>query len=288
MNRPFTEIEQLAACPLCGSKALRRAFVPDVDQCAECQVFFRNPRPTQEDIRKSYNEGAVYAEWSQSDPAQKTAMWRRRLNRIIPLKPGSRLLDVGAGDGFFLDLARAAGYDTCGTELSETGAALAKARGHDLRIGQIGNLDFGGQRFDVITLWHVLEHVPNPGRVLDAVLGLLAPGGILALAVPNEENRLFRHRLGLLRVPNPLGPLTWGQEIHLTHFQPATLRRALTSRGAKLLREDVDDIYGDRRLSNLAKLGLQKSLLRLTGWHFSMAMMVICTPAPVKPQTGTP
>ena len=272
----FEEFENLSACPVCGAKGFHRAFEPDVAQCNQCQVFFRNPRPTQEEIRRSYDFGSNYAEW-QTDETMRGLMWQRRFDLLTRFKKSGKLLDVGAGDGYFLDVAKAGGFSTYGTELSSTGAGYADKRGHQLLLGQLKDIDFKGLKFDVITLWHVLEHLPNPGEALSIVFNLLEPGGVLGLAVPNEENHLFRYRIGLKKGSNPLGTMVWAKEIHLTHFQPATLRATLRDHGFQVRKFGVDDIYWDRSARNMAKLRMQKSLSAFFQWHFSMAMYCICS-----------
>jgi len=271
----FAEYETLSACPVCGFGSFRLVFEPDIVQCGECQVLFRNPRPTQAEICRSYDFGSNYAEW-QKDDSRRRPMWQRRLDLLTRFKKGGNILDVGAGDGHFLDVARAGGFATYGTEVSATGAGYAEERGHHLLLGQLKDIDFKGMTFDIVTLWHVLEHLPNPGEALSIISGLLKPDGIFAVAVPNEENHLFRHRTGMKRSSNPLGPIIWAKEIHLTHFQPSTLRATLRAHGFEVRKFGVDDIYGDRSASNLAKLAMQKSLSALFQWHFSMAMFCIC------------
>jgi len=272
----FEEYETLESCQVCGSGQFRKVFEPDVVQCDRCHVFFRNPRPTQAEIRRSYDFGSNYAEWQQDD-SKRCRMWERRVNHLTRYKKTGRLLDVGAGDGYFLDCAKAAGFTTYGTELSSTGADYAGKRGHQLLLGQLRDIDFHGLKFDVITLWHVLEHLPDPGNALSIIFNLLEPGGIFGVAVPNEENQLFRHRIGTIKTANPLGPIVWAKEIHLTHFQPATFRAALREHGFQVREFGVDDIYWDRSLSNMAKLTMQKSLSALLQWHFSMAMYCVCS-----------
>jgi 2-polyprenyl-3-methyl-5-hydroxy-6-metoxy-1,4-benzoquinol methylase len=275
-TQAFEEYEHLHCCPVCGCGDFRRVFEPDVAQCGSCRVYFRDPRPTQAEIRRSYDFGSNYAEW-QKDDSKRIRMWERRMDLVTGFKKSGRLLDVGAGDGYFLDLAKAAGFSTYGTELSSTGAGYAEKRGHHLLLGQLRDIDFKGLKFDVISLWHVLEHLPDPGEALSIVFDLLEPGGIFVLAVPNEENQLFRYRAGLKKSSNPLGPMVWAKEIHLTHFQPATLRAALRDHGFKVEKFGVDDIYWDRSASNMAKLAMQKSLSALLQWHFSMAMYCVCS-----------
>ena len=147
----FLDFETLSACPVCGAAEFSRLFEPDVAQCARCKVLFRNPRPTQAEIARSYNFGGNYAEW-QKDDSKRIQMWKRRLGLLTKFKKGGRLLDVGAGDGFFLDLAKGAGFATYGTELSATGADYASKRGHQLLLGQVKDIDFKDLKFDVITM----------------------------------------------------------------------------------------------------------------------------------------
>jgi SAM-dependent methyltransferase len=271
----FEEFEEVSSCPVCGSESFRRAFETDVAECGHCHVYFRNPRPTQAEICRSYDFGSNYAEW-QKDDSKRSRLWEQRFEILSRFKKGGRLLDIGAGDGYFMDVAKAGGFTTYGTELSSTGAGYAEKRGHHLLLGQLKDIDFAGLKFDAITLWHVLEHLPNPGEALSIIHGLLEPGGIFALAVPNEENQLFRYRIGLKKCVNPLGPIVWAKEIHLTHFQPWTFRAALRDHGFEVRKFGVDDIYWDRSASNMAKLAMQKSLCGLFQWHFSMAMYCIC------------
>jgi len=99
---------------------------------------------------------------------------------------GGRLLDVGTGIGQFLHFARF-GYEVTGTEVSEQAIQIARVKyGLELRRGRIEELDFGNRRFDVITLFHVLEHVHDPRRLLSRCRELLSTTGIVVVAVPNE------------------------------------------------------------------------------------------------------
>jgi len=274
MTQQFTQFETLEACPVCMSREISRAYEPDISRCRECHVFFRTPRPTQDDIKKSYDSGSTFEDWIPQEKDRREG-WKRRLRLIVRHISSGDLLDVGTGDGHFLEVAQEAGFTVEGTELSDDGINRAKSRGYSVRKGQLTDIDFGEKRFDVITIWHVLEHVPNPGEVIRKSFSLLRPGGILVVAVPDEENILFRHRIGLLKVANPFGRQEWGHEIHLTHFQPFTLRRRLRLSGFQVIEFGVDDIYARRTLRNLCVLAFHKTLAFLFGWHFNMAMYCI-------------
>jgi 2-polyprenyl-3-methyl-5-hydroxy-6-metoxy-1,4-benzoquinol methylase len=102
--------------------------------------------------------------------------------------PGWRVLDVGSGNGSFLESAMSAGWQVSGFDTDETAAANAKARGLNVRRGGFETYADEPESFDAITLNHVIEHVHDPAAVLRGVVGLLKPGGTLYLATPNIES----------------------------------------------------------------------------------------------------
>ncbi len=274
MTSSFLEFERLEHCPGCGSSAIEVAIEPDIGQCSTCQLYFRNPRPTQAEIARSYDTGLTFEAWQAEEPAR-AGMWERRLAIVRKFVPGGRLLDVGTGDGRFLEAAQKAGFEVAGTEVSATGVSYARQRGFDVYLGQITDLELPTVNFDVVTMWHVLEHVPEPAAVLRKLYALLRPGGILAVAVPNEENFFVRKRFGKTKA-NPFAPLIFGGEIHLTYFRPATLCRTLRTAGFNLVTFGVDDAYYTRDTKVRVKLAFQQSLARLARWHFAVAMYAVC------------
>jgi SAM-dependent methyltransferase len=231
--------------------------------------MYRSPRPTQAEIVRSYNSGINYAQW-QNELEIRGELWRKRLRLVEKLKPSGKLLDIGTGDGFFLKFA-ASTFEAHSTEISETGASYARERGFDPLIGDFLDLKVVENSFDVITLWHALEHLPHPGLVLNKVKETLKPGGIVVIAVPNEQYQLIFN----CRKQNPLGVMNWGDELHLTHFLPATLKRYLSKSGFRILDFGVDDVHVWRPVS--ARIGYHANRLinAFSGWHFDRAMYVI-------------
>ncbi len=270
----FLEFERLSKCPACDHADIPTAVEPDIARCSACHLYFRNPRPTQEEIARSYDTGGTFAAWQEEETAR-AAMWERRLTLVRRYAARGRLLDVGAGDGRFLISAKATGYQVTGTEVSRAGVDYARQRGVDIHLGQITDLHLPKVTFDLATIWHVLEHVPEPAAVLREVYGLLRPGGILVLAVPNEDNYLFQRRFGKAKISAPFGALEFGGEIHLTYFQPSTLRTALCAAGYEFVKIGVDDAYYIRDWKMQAKLILQQSLAFVLRWHFAVAMYAI-------------
>jgi 2-polyprenyl-3-methyl-5-hydroxy-6-metoxy-1,4-benzoquinol methylase len=174
------------------------------------------------------------------------------------------LLDVGCGDGLFLKAARAGGFTVDGIEFSPEGArraALLLER--PVAIGDLAMDRLLGGPFATITLWHVLEHVAEPARLLSAVHQRLAPGGLVVVAVPNLENLPLRTVYRLVR-GRPLPLYTpEGREPHLTHFSPATLSAALARHGFESI-----EVVADRCAIDLPKRAIDAAaalLSRLTG-----------------------
>jgi len=98
------------------------------------------------------------------------------------------VLDVGCGTGSFLDLARQAGLQTFGLELNPKAAGKARAKGHQIFDRLLHELppDACPGGFDMITLFQVLEHVPDPVGILNEAYAQLKPGGFISIAVPNK------------------------------------------------------------------------------------------------------
>ncbi len=141
-----------------------------------------------------------------------------------------RVLDIGVGDGDFLDHLGRLGWRVEGTDFSAEAARLASTRlgGITVRVGSIEELDLEHEQFDLITLWDVLEHLYNPLDALRRIHSLLKPGGLLIISVPNFaslESRLLGRSWGHLDVPR-----------HLTHFTSDSLAKMLESSGFRELR----------------------------------------------------
>lgn len=246
--------ELLRLCNLCASPDLV-PIDPDcnIARCRACGYIFDNPRPTAEELVAFYSRPGKYDLWL-GELEARDRPWQRRLRLLLPTrKPGS-LLDVGAGIGQFLAVARSSYTEVYGTEVSTTAVAICRERyGLDLFQGTIEDLARQGRTFDNVTLFHVLEHVTDPRSTLRACHALLSPGGILAIAVPNEvaslrglKRRWFgargQARVGKLGLPRITldGSM---EEVHLSHFTPAVLRRLVTASGFTVLKSTLDPCY---------------------------------------------
>jgi 2-polyprenyl-3-methyl-5-hydroxy-6-metoxy-1,4-benzoquinol methylase len=140
--------------------------------------------------------------------------------RSLPLQGQGRLLDFGCGGGSFLVRMAEQGWKVVGLDAS-VGAVreIQESLGLEALVGSLPHPQLEAESFDVITMWHSLEHVHDPLMILREAHRLLVPGGRLLIAVPNIESwpfRWFQENWFGLDLPR-----------HLTHFDPATLRAML-------------------------------------------------------------
>ncbi|HTU03198.1 MAG TPA: class I SAM-dependent methyltransferase [Candidatus Sulfotelmatobacter sp.] len=264
----------MSACNLCGAGDVRiletSADGVRVVQCRKCGLIFLDPFPRY-DAAAHYDE-AYYRPWRDQAP-QRAALWTRRAEFLRQFSPVGRLLDVGCGDGAFMLAARRQGWQVMGTEVSAWAADTLPGRdGLAVVRGELPGLELPGL-FDAVTMWHVLEHVQEPGEALRAAVRLLRPGGVLTVAVPNAASHLFRLAYLLVK-RRPLRYYAPGErELHLYHFTPATLRTALEGAGLSILYEGVD--RSSLTLPSYLLEGIALGIHGIAGVNWAAAMVAV-------------
>jgi len=197
-------------------------------RCTSCGLHYVRPRLRWDLILEGYRGGSDESFVSQVAMRERT--FRRSLRHIEAAAPpaGRRVLDVGAAGGSFLAIARERGYEPLGCEPSAWMCAFARDHyGLDLHAGTIFDLPVPAGSVDLLTLWDVIEHTPDPRAVLERAHRLLAPGGVLAISYP-DRGSLVARLMGRRWVFN----LT----VHLYYFDPRTLVRLLRRTGFAPLR----------------------------------------------------
>ena len=227
-------------CPCCGGLEARmfdrssRGADPEhaTVRCSACALVFVDPVPPCAVDHTSYG-AAYYEPWQERrEERARIRMWRRRLRLLEARRERGALLDAGCGDGLFLKLARDAGWSVEGIEFSPEGARRSSQHlGRPVAVGDLAAVSGLRGPFDVVTLWHVLEHLVSPTSLLDAARARLRAGGLLVAAVPNLDNLPMRAAYRVAR-GRPLPLYEEGaREPHLSHFSPVTLREVLRRRG---------------------------------------------------------
>lgn len=163
-------------------------------------------------------------------------LFGRLLDKIECFKPQGVLLDVGAGVGILLYVARQRGFITHGVEVSEWASTYARnERKLNVVAGTLEDAAFPDSKFDVIVINHVLEHVPDPLEMLRNARRILKDDGVIVVGVPNIGSIMA----GVLRERWPsLRP-----EEHIWHFNPFTLRRLIRKAGLREVHFEARDNY---------------------------------------------
>lgn len=206
-----------------------------VVKCQNCGLVYINPRPNSSDVVHDYQD--VVDELYVEEREGRVLTFRRHLRpleRIVGPPDGKRLLDVGCHIGVFVDVAQQSGWDAWGVEPSFWAAEQAQAQGLKVVNGTLATAGFEDNSFDVITLWDVIEHVPDPKGELGQVHRLLKAGCTVIIHTIDIES-LFARIMGH-RWP-------WLMEMHLYYFSPRTLRRMLEEVGFEVIHSSPQGRY---------------------------------------------
>lgn len=232
------------ACPVCDSADIHPVLTArdytvskdifEIAECSHCTARFTQNIPDAASIGRYYqsenyishsntSKGLVNRLYHQ---ARKITLNQKRslVESVTGLKNGN-LLDVGAGTGFFVDTMRKAGWKVTGLEPDET----ARARAGEMNILLNESTDLfklPPASFDVITMWHVLEHVHDLHGYLKQLKTLLQENGKLIIAVPNYTSAdagIYKEYWAAYDVPR-----------HLYHFSPKSMELLLNRHGFKL------------------------------------------------------
>jgi ubiquinone/menaquinone biosynthesis C-methylase UbiE len=248
------------ACPVCRSQSLElfcRAIdriLPGADRvwniirCGECGFGWTSPPLPESEIASHYpptylGDTRNAIEQFLSGRLVETRSWRDQTEKVKLLErfaDRGRILDVGCGDGRFLWALDPGCWRRTGVEFAAPVVELVHSRMPDLNliVGDIHADQLSESSFDVLTLWHVLEHLPDTRNVLRRAFRLLDSGGSLIVSVPNIaglQAPLFRrHWYCFDDVPR-----------HLHHFSPQSLRLLLVEAGFG----DLEFLFFSRRVA---------------------------------------
>lgn len=242
-------------CAFCGSSDRHRLRGPRAPwqyyRCGACGHTALEPSPRREELAAYYN--ATY-QVPLADYREAARIVFPVIEKLVGSRP-RKMLEIGCSYGFLLAHFRAAGWATTGIEIDRRAAAYARdTLGLDVRGGRLEDVaaDLEG-RFDVIALFHVIEHIPEPEAFMSRLRGLLAPGGMVVLRTPNAASfgaRLLGGWWEWCALP---------EHVHL--YSPESLRRLFARTGlvpGKLLTRKGDA----RGIIHQAAHALARSMVR--------------------------
>lgn len=202
-------------------------------KCSSCGFHFTNPIPTEDTIGEYYKSDN-YVSHSSSKKGLVNTIYnfvrnftlKQKVSIIENRTKGKKLLDIGAGTAHFLNQAQNKGFDVKGLEPDKDAVLFAK-NNFNIDLDPLSTLSkFEDESFDIITMWHVLEHVYHLQRDLALITQKLKKDGVLFIAVPNIDSYDAKHYgiyWAALDVPR-----------HLYHFQKDTLSSLMNRFGMEL------------------------------------------------------
>lgn len=203
-----------------------------LDSCPACHCLFLNPMPGNDEIAGFYPTQYWWNTARRGTLKTLESVYRRIalhdhvsfITKAAANRIGVDLLDVGCGSGTLLGLLKQRGFRGMGVDFSAEAAKVAEAEnGVRVVVGSLGEAAFPDQSFDVVTLFHVMEHVTNPREVLAEVFRILRPNGAIVLQVPNIDSWQFKL----------FGAKWYGLDIprHVIDYSKDAILRLLTNSG---------------------------------------------------------
>lgn len=232
-------LEEVASCPICNNNSFAAHLeckdhmltqeVFHVKHCRTCGLGITSPRPDASAAQEYYksdryiSHAAVTKDLFDSiylTVRQFTTKWK--YNLVKPYLANQKLLDYGCGTGAFLEMVRKKGHIVCGVEPS----AEARTKVHP-NIEVVASIDLAPERkYDVITLWHVLEHVYPLRETLRKLAAMLQDNGAMFIAVPNHHSHdatVYGSHWAAYDVPR-----------HLWHFTKESMATFLQQEGLQI------------------------------------------------------
>ena len=233
MSYQSKERQPVKACHVC--KGLRVYYLFSacghrVVRCDDCGLVFLNPQPSDDELAQVYGENYFLGSDSEagrktvSDIKQATArLYLSEIRRYHGSESG-RLLEVGCGDGDFLVLAEAEGWNVTSIEYSPAASKRAQLRlkNGEVRCGELQQAGLAAEQFDLCVISDVIEHIRSPGDFLQEIHRVLKPGGTLFIATPSIDSwsaRVMRRNWMEFKAE------------HLIYFDRQTLQTALFKSG---------------------------------------------------------
>jgi len=277
-------------CNLCRSKEkhlifeLKNKYTPigerlNIVKCNNCGLVYLNSRHHLEEIKKYYpQEYFPRLNIKRVDERDKNRLdikCKNRLKEILYLKKSGKVLDIGCGDGYFLNYLKQNGWQVNGIEISEFAARKIKEK-YDIDIfcGELSQAGYPDEYFDVVSLFEVLEHLPDPAEALLEVQRIIKKTGLLIMTVPNFDSLqrlLFGKYWHIIDPPR-----------HLFYFSRTTIDTILKKcnfglftikaiDGARVLdiktttgySESIRSIFKNSSLSSSERMGCNKVLLSI-------------------------
>jgi 2-polyprenyl-3-methyl-5-hydroxy-6-metoxy-1,4-benzoquinol methylase len=235
---------EFSRCYICNSgqfKILHRYHATGLVKCRNCGFVFSKWIPTLESLVAFYNKYPEYHHWNEITSLR----YRRIIEGFEKYRQTNNLIEVGSGEGFFLDEAKASNWNVYGTEFIERFIDRCRQRGIVMHQGKLDVSNYKEQSMDIIIWIEVIEHINDPAEELKKFKALLRPGGIVYVTTPNFNSisrMVLREKLNLISYPN-----------HLAYYTPSTLQYLFEHNGFRKVKIQTTGVSPGRIIAALKK-----------------------------------
>lgn len=217
-------------------------------KCQKCGFVFSQRIPTAQELDEHY-QGYGRADYLSPITIKR---YHELLDKMEPYRKTNRLLDVGCGIGYFLEVAKERGWEVYGTEFTDKAVQICEAKGINMQQGVLDPTNYSPESFDIITSFEVIEHINNPQTELSNFHTLLRKGGLCYVTTPNF-NSLLRYRL-----KGDYNNICYPE--HLSYYTPKTLRKAFHSTHFQSLKVETTGISITRLRQGKGKTTVQNAI----------------------------
>lgn len=235
------EFEKCILCDTANPNPLPGYEKDFLVQCGHCGFVFCNRIPTAEELVKHYEQ---YSRANIISPIT-LKRYEQLLEKFEPYRKTNNIIDVGCGDGFFLQVAKQKGWNVYGTEFTEKAVEVCSAKGISMKQGPLDNANYNGIQFDVVTSFEVIEHINNPNEEITKFYSLLRKGGIVYATTPNFNSisrTLLKGTWSVIEYPE-----------HLSYYTASTIKKLFAKHGFRTLSITVSGLSIDRIRQGLGK-----------------------------------
>jgi 2-polyprenyl-3-methyl-5-hydroxy-6-metoxy-1,4-benzoquinol methylase len=248
----------------------------EILECLNCGLVFVNPQPQSTDLCSHYGNN-YFEPWTHPKiKNRREKIFKKRWEKVKSyVKQKGTLLDIGCGCGEFLYFAKEDGWSVYGTEISNFSSNYISKmyRIDTISIGNLEDISYPSGFFDVITIWHVLEHLTNPRRTLEEVSRIIKKNGLLVIAVPNFKSYIYKFIYKIIKGKDVEIFEPDMRELHLYHFNQSNIKILLNRVGFEIINETVDLGMTDFRFKLLNILAL--FIFNLTRLNYGTAIEII-------------
>lgn len=192
-------------------------------KCVECGLICLNPRPPEKTLRKFYPKEYYRVSFGSIEEKLSKYLSDQKIFSLTKIKKTGKLFDIGCGTGDFLLQMKNRGYDVYGIDISPQACKIARKKGLKVYNDDLKKHHFPAKSFDIITLWHVFEHLYNPSDTLKEIRRILKDDGILIMETPNIDCFSFKIFKGYhFHLDSPR---------HLHHWTKDTMKKILNKNG---------------------------------------------------------